>query len=503
MSLGLTGLGLAALRAMNAGLGLLLNIGLAIVFGVNRDVDVLFVAMSIAVFLARDLSRVIRTAAIPCLVRTHDGGQSSRFAASLNLTSAALAFASAVVVWVSAPLVVKITSPGFDSATSGEAARLLRAMSPSLLLFILFGSAQAAFHARRRFLLPELGETVWRITAVLALSTLGRRYGVEAYAVGLTVAAFAQWAMLLAAGVRLGIEVLPSRLERPDWKSLRPFWLGATVVLCSVAQMQVEAAFDRAALSFMRPGSIALFSYGERLAHMMPLLLSTSLLVPWLPEITRIHARAGDPKRLAKQGSLFLAGLGALLAVVIAWASRDLVNMLLVRGKFQPEAAGTVVTTVRAFAAGIPFIFCVQCLAGLYIVEQDLKAMARLAFLAVAAHLVGNLALFRSGVAGIALSGSITVTILALHLWRDIREKEQIWFPWWRFLAAMAAVCAVLFAPPWGLLVGWAPARMAVGGAAAWAAYMAVMWSALGRMQEYERQATGPDAGSSPDSATD
>lgn len=62
MSLGATGMGLTALRAINAALGLFLSMALAAIFGVSREVDALFVAMSVAVFLARDLSRVVRTA---------------------------------------------------------------------------------------------------------------------------------------------------------------------------------------------------------------------------------------------------------------------------------------------------------------------------------------------------------------------------------------------------------------------------------------------------------
>ena len=492
MSLGSTGIGLAILRAINAGLGLLLSIGLAIVFGVSREVDALIVAMAVAVFLARDLSRVVRTAAVPCLVESHEGQGSPDFAASLHTVVVAIAAGVTVLVWVGAPLIIKLMSPGFDPMANHEAQRLLRVLAPSLLLFLLFGSAQSMFHARRRFLVPELGETLWRVIALVSLFSLGRQGGVEAYAVGLTMASFAQWGLLFVVGGRTGIRVLPSRWTRPDPRLLRPFWLCAVVVLCSVVQLQIEGVLDRAVISFMAPGSISLFSYADRLAHMMPLLLSTSLLTPWLPEIARIQARVGDPRRLAKQGSLFLAGLGALLAVVIVWAARDAVDFLLVRGKFDASSAAVVIVAVRAFALGIPAIFCVQCLAGLYIVARDLKAMVGMGLVAVLAHAAGNLALRRWGVPGIALSGSLTIWIVAFYLWWRIRSRERVWFAWLRFAAAMAATVAVLFAIPWTALLPWAPGRVAVGALAAWAAYTVVMWPAIRRMQAYEREALDP-----------
>ncbi len=494
MSLGSTGMGLTALRVINAALGLFLSMALAAVFGVGREVDALFVAMSVAVFLARDLSRVIRTAGVPCLVE-HDAGQGcADFPAAFHGTALVLAAGSAALVWVAAPWLVRLTSPGFDAEAALQAQRLLRLLAPSFLLFVLFGSAQAVFHARRRFFAPEIGETVWRVMAIAALFTLGRRAGVEAYAAGLLLAAFVQWLALLVIAARVGLHVLPARWTPIRLRALRPFWLGATVVLCSVGQMQIEGILDRAIISYMAPGSIALFSYAERLAHMMPMLLSTSLLIPWLPEIARIRARVGDPLRLAKQGALFLAGLGALLAVVIAWAARDAVTFLLLRGKFDAASGDVVIMALRVFALGIPAIFCVQCLAGLYVVERNLKAMVRMGIVAVLAHAAGNLALHRWGVPGIALSGSLTIWLVAFYLWWRIRSRESVWFDWPRFAAAMGAVLVLLYAIPWEAYLPWAPLRVAGGALAAWGAYTAVMWPALRRMQAYEREATRSDA---------
>lgn len=480
---------------MNAGLGLLLSVGMAVVFGVSRDVDALFVAMSVAVFLARDLSRVIRTAAVPCLVESDEGRGDPDFAAEFLTVVVILAAAASLFVWGGASVVVQLTSPGFDPVDARAAQHLLRLLAPSLLLFMLFGAAQSVFHSRRRFLAPELGETLWRAIAIAALFTVGRPRGVEAFAATLTLAAFAQWGLLLAVGLRDGLRVLPAHWRLPRPRRLLPFWLGASVVLCSVLQLQVEGALDRGVISFMAPGSIALISYADRLAHMLPLLLSTSLLTPWLPEIARIRLRVGDPRRLAKQGSLFLAALGALLAVVIVWAARDAVEFLLLRGKFDAAAAEIVIAAMQAFALGTPAIFCVQCLAGLYIVERDFAGMLRMGVVAVLAHAAGNLALCHWGVPGIALSGSLTIWLVALYLWRRIGCREQVWFPRVRCAAGLLAALGVLYGIPWRSVLPWAPLRLGVGAALAWVVYTAVMWPAIRRMQEYERTATDPAFG--------
>ena len=75
---------------------------------------------------------------------------------------------------------------------------------------------------------------------------------------------------------------------------------------------------------------------------------------------------------------------------------------------------------------------------------------------------------------------------------QDRGFQESIWFPWLRFTASLACVLAVLFAPPWSLLLPWPMPRMACGAAAAVCAYLAVMGPAIRRMQAYESTATGP-----------
>lgn len=499
MSLGSTGFRLAIIRAINSGLGLLLSIGLAARFGVSREVDALFVAMAVAVFLARDLSRVIRTAAVPCLVESDEGDGPKDFVENFQLVVFIIAIAITLLVWIGAPLIVILTSPGFDTATAHDAQRLLRMLAPSLLLFLLFGSAQSVFHARRLFIIPELGETLWRVIAIVSLFTLGRQGGITAYTMGLTMAAFAQWLLLFVWGSRKGFPMLPTRWAPVHSRQLLPFWMGATVVLCSVIQMQVEGILDRAMMSFMAPGSIALFSYADRLARMMPFLLSTSLLIPWLPEMARIHAKISDPNRLAKQGSLFLSALGILLAVVITWAARDVVTLLLLRGKFDAPSAEIVIVAVRILALSIPAIYCIQCLAGLYVIRRDLKGMAGMGLLAVLTHAIGNLLLRHQGVPGIALSGSVSIWIVAGYLWWRIPSQERVWFAWGRFAGAIATVLIILFAIT--TFVPWAPVRVVVGALAAWAVYTAVMWPAIRRMQIEEQEATAPtpaDVGDTP-----
>ena len=205
MSLAARGFGLAAIRAINAALGFVLSVGLATVFGVSREVDAMFVAMSVCVFMARDLAGAIRTGAVPCLVEDDEGVGSPDFVASLQVVVLLLAFGAAVATVLAAPLIVLVTAPGFDRAATGEACAYLRVLAPSLAVFLLIGAIQGRFYAKRRFFVPEVGETFWRLAAIVALFAVGRKWGLAAFSVALAAVAFAQFLLAEAALSYLGL----------------------------------------------------------------------------------------------------------------------------------------------------------------------------------------------------------------------------------------------------------------------------------------------------------
>ena len=485
MLFGKRGISLTVLKVVNAALGLVLNLGLAVVFGLSREVDALLIAFFLAVLWARQISYVVGVAALPCVVEEESDPDRAGFAPAFRVFALGLALVCFVLLYLAAPWLVKMVTPGFDPRQSAETARLVRTLSPSLLFYILLGAGTAFFHARRHFLLPALGEVLWRLVSIACLFGLGWRYGVGAYAAGVAVAGGVQWLFLVVCAWRLGFSVLPAQWRCLRWTAMRAYWKGGTVVSSGVLLRKGEEIADRVAVSFMAAGAMAAFSYAGRLAFLLPSLLSTAFFLPLAPEVPRIKARMGDPAPFAKQAALFLASLGVPLGLVIFWASRDLVEFLLVRGRFDREAAGLVASGVRAFALGVPALFCVKGLRGLYVMERNLREIVRIGLLAVAARVLGNVFLMRFGPQGIALSGSLTMWLVAAYLWVRTRTPTRTAFAWVRAVGASAALAGILFLVPWRALLPWSVLRLGVGAGVGLAVYGAVMWPAIRRVQAF------------------
>jgi len=100
-------------------------------------------------------------------------------------------------------------------------------------------------------------------------------------------------------------------------------------------------------------------------------------------------------------------------------------------------------------------------------------------------HALALVALFRHGVAGVALAGSLTLWFSAAYLWARARGRTSgaVVFARARFFGGMAAAAAVLFVLPWTRLLPWIPIRVPVGAAVAVAVYAAAMWPAIRKMR--------------------
>lgn len=488
MSLFRTSLGLTLCKSVNQALGVFLALGQAAVFGVGSAVDALFAATFLSVIWARELARVVRIALIPCLIEGAPAGSASApLAARFQTVVLAGAVVVALLVLAAAPWLVGLLTPGFDDQTATRTVELLRVMAPGVVPLILLGAVQAHLHVRRRFLIPELGDLVWKAIALAALLVAGSPGGVAAYARWITVGAFAALGVVAVLGRGAGLAFeRPWSLTRADVAVLRPFWAGALVVFCSVTLRQLDQTLDRIFLSALAPGALSVFSHASRLVQLGPFLLATSLLMPFLPELVRARARGTDVLCFARQITVLLVAVGVPLALLLAWGARDLVELLLLRGRFDRDSAEAAIAVVRILAFGIPALFGIQGLNGLFLMERNMREVWRTGVAGLVFHLLGNALLVSHGVDGVALAGTVAAWLSAGFLWWRAgvgRTGGPTGFAWGRFGVAVALLAATLFAVPWAR---WLPSpwiRLPLAAAAALGLYALLMGPALQRLR--------------------
>jgi len=188
---------------------------------------------------------------------------------------------------------------------------------------------------------------------------------------------------------------------------------------------------------------------------------------------------------------LLLLSMGLPLSMVIFWAARDVVELLLLHGKFDQASAEVVIRAVKAFAIGVPAMFCLRGLKGMYLVERNLREIVRVGVLTILVHVTGNLILRRYGVPGIALSGSLSLWVAAGFLWcRTPALQRRLPFPWIRFTLGSLAMALLLFAMPWHDVLPLQFLRIVIAPAGAMGVYGLAMWPSIRGLKQELREST-------------
>lgn len=474
MSLG-KGATLSALKLVNTGLGFVLGLALAWVLPTDGYMDALNTAMFIAVNLARELPRVVGMVLIPFLVESALAKRERVPQLFMTWWLVVLA-AATLLLFAVAPWIPRIVTPKLPETALVEGGHLLRILAPSFFLLGLFGIGQSIFYSRRVFYEPELAATVWRVAAMGALFVAGGLFGVRGYAVGLVGAAVAQLAVLLHASRRHRIPVLAISAPFEGLGDLAPLKAGAATIGVFLLLDQANPFVDRFITSFLPEGSISILGFGDRLAKALPVLMATSFISVFIPELSATRVTEGSMRRVGSAMATFLMSVGLPLAVLVIWAAHDLVALILLHGKFTASQAPIAAGTVIAYAVGVPASLTGMGIKGMYFVERNTREVARFGILALVINTLSDLLLLPLGVKGIALASSVTVWIVTIYLWKRADLGWPHWRPAVRILGGAACMVGLLFALPWADWLTRVALRLPVAGVTALSVYLVLVY---------------------------
>jgi putative peptidoglycan lipid II flippase len=390
-------------------------------FGTSDAVDAYLIAYAVPYFLITVVAGALPSVLVPAYLRVrHDDGAP---AAELLLSSAVVI---AAVVLVPLSVLLAMWAPGYLPLLASRfmpeklalTAQLAIILAPTLATSTLISLLAAALNAHRRFTLAAVSPIVTTLVAIASLIWFGSMLGIGALALGVLFGNVLELAILLMA---LRVARVHIRLPATGvHQHVRGLWAPLAQTLAGSVLMASTLLVDQAMAAALQPGSAAVLNYAMRLV-MLPLSLTAAALgTVVLPHFSTMAAQGAwrDIQQvLGRYLRLIFAACTAIGVVLIALAS-PLVQLLLERGSFSPEATATVAPTVAALAIQIPFYTATIVLMR---VAAALRLTAQIA-LASAVNVVVNVAFNYwlssfLGVAGIALSTSLVyVSAFALLL---------------------------------------------------------------------------------------
>jgi putative peptidoglycan lipid II flippase len=382
--------------------------------------DVFFVSNNIPDLLSALISGgALSVALIPVLSQylDRDGRRATweLFSRVANLAFLVTAAVSVVIILLADVLVRHVIAPGFkDPGQWVLAANLMRLDLLAILIFAISGMVMAGLNANQHFLLPAMSPALYNLGQIVGIRLLAPRFGIYGMVMGVILGACLHLAIQIPGLIHFGFRWAP-RIDLKHPGVQRVLQLMGPRMLAVLFLQIYFLARDRFA-SFLGEGSISALNNGWFIQQVPETLIGTAIGIALLPTLSEylVHGdRIGfrDTVNRALRAMLALTLPAAALLIV---GVRPLIELAF---RFKPGETELAVWATRAFLLGLVGHTWLEVAVRSFYANGDaitpLKASAAqiLSYLCLA-----GLATLTIGVAGIALSDTITFSGQALIL---------------------------------------------------------------------------------------
>jgi putative peptidoglycan lipid II flippase len=334
----------------------------------------------------------------------------------INLMLGALLILT-VALFLLAPVVVPIITPGFEGAKLDRTIELTRIMLLSPIFLAMGAVATSVLNANGRFAAAAVAPIVYNLAIIGGALILGPSLGVEGLALGVVAGALGHLLVQLPPLRRLGFRYRP-RVELADPQAVKALTLMAPRAI-GLGVTQITFIVVTALASLLGTGAVADFNFAFALLQIPLGIIGVPLGVVLLPTLSR-DAAVGHGLAFA---SLLTRALRLLIfvmvpmSVVMAIVREPVVELLFGGGSILPADLELIARTLVGFVIGLTAHAMIAVLARAFYARQDTVTPVVAAIGAVAVNttlaviLVGPF-----GLPGIATAIAIAAWLEAIGL---------------------------------------------------------------------------------------
>lgn len=322
----------------------------AYLLGTHSAADALAVAVGPVDTLNGVLINTMVFAFVPMLTEREGSDRAALFR-KLNRVFSRVFFLLAVCIALFAPWLIRILAPGLDPNYVGTAVTILR-----ISAFSSMAAGTAALHSaflftHRRFAPTAFHQASLNLCTIIGALSLWRVLGVYGFAIGYTVGAWVQLAIVsFAAKSSLRGDVAPEL--KVHWRELlaKP---GSFLLYAGMIALNVIVT--RAYATHAGTGMAAALDYSMRCLNVPLAYLINPVSNSLLPEIARLRSRfrLREAFRLIDR-TIALVALVAISGCALGIALRKpLIGLLFERGSFTAQSTGLVSAVFLGFAPSL------------------------------------------------------------------------------------------------------------------------------------------------------
>lgn len=254
-------------------------------------------------------------------------------------------FLSILIIFAVAltPQLISLIAPGIHSPeTVASAVRMTRIILPAQLFFFIGGLLMAVQFSKEKFFIPALAPLLYNLGIILGGILLGPRLGMEGFAWGVLIGAFAGNLVVQFFGARkTGLKYF--FIFDPGHPDLRKYLFLTLPLMFGLTMTFSTEFFFRLFGSYLPQGSIAVLNFGLRIMLILVGLFGQAVGTASFPFLARLVAenKLDEMNRLLNNSLRFLA-LVIPFSVLLMVLRSEVVRMIFQRGKF--DAAATSLT---------------------------------------------------------------------------------------------------------------------------------------------------------------
>lgn len=356
-----------------------------------------------------------------------DDEEAELFTTSMVNMVIILASVIVVITMLFSSQIIFIFASGFNSATAEIASKFLRISIFSIYFIGMCGIFSSYLKIKGDYFSPSVIGIVLSIVEI-ASCIFAYYFNDVLLAIGITIAAFAQFSFVFISAVKHGYK-RHNKLGLCDPYIKRAIIMSIPVML-GLGVDEINVIIDKTIASGFQTGSISALNYSNTLVAIVHNVISVSINTVLFTEVARL-ATIDDHKQIASQihESLHLALLFLIPSTIgMIIYSEPIIQILYERGNFLHES--TVLT------AGAMVFYSLYIIPnGVRLISQSYfyaygktKFCMYVGFVAVTVNIVFNLFLSRFiGINGLALATSIGVTVGAvILLLRLVHDNKEI-----------------------------------------------------------------------------
>ena len=322
-----------------------------------------------------------------------------------------------VGLFILAPVIVPIITPGFEGAKLDRTIELTRIMLLSPIFLALGAVATSLLDASGRFAASAMAPVIYNLTIIVGALILGPGLGVEGLALAVVAGSVGHLLIQLRPVARLGFRYEP-RIDGSDAQARKALVLMAPRAI-GLGVTQITFIVVTALASLLGNGAVSDFNFAFAVLQIPLGIIGVPLGIVLLPSLSRDAAigREGAFAGLLTRALRLLAYVMIPIAVLTAIVRQPVVEILFGGGRIRATDLDLIASTLVGFVVGLTAHAMIAVLARAFYARQDTVTPVAAGIGAVAINctlaviLVGPL-----GLPGIALAIAIAAWLEAVVL---------------------------------------------------------------------------------------